>query len=57
MKTHFTNGENILVLADVCVTLLDLEHAHSGGGGPGIAGGLDIGVVLVNHRAAGIRNN
>ena len=57
MTKHFTNGENILVLADVCVTLLDLEHAHSGGGGSGVPGGLDVGVVLVDHRAAGIRNN
>ena len=54
MTPHFTNGENILVLADVCVTLLNLEYA---GVGPGEARGLDVGVVLVDQRDAGIRNN
>ena len=46
-----------LVLADVVVTLLDLEHAHPGGGGTGVAGRLDVGIVLVNHGAAGIGND
>ena len=46
-----------LVLADVGVTLLDLEHAHPGGGGTGVAGRLDVGIVLVNHGAAGIGND
>ena len=46
-----------LVLADVGVILLDLEHAHPGVGGTGVAGGLDVGVVLVNHGAAGIGND
>jgi len=46
-----------LVLAYVGVTLLDFEHAHPGGRGPGVTGGLDVGVVLVDHGAAGIGND
>ena len=47
----------VLVLADVAVTLLDVEHAHAGGGGGWVVGRLDVAVVLVNGRAARVGHN
>ena len=47
----------LLVLADVAVTLLDVEHAHAGGGGGRVVGRLDVAVVLVNGRAARVGHN
>ena len=48
---------DVLVLADVAVTLLDVEHAHAGGGGGRVVGRLDVAVVLVNGRAARVGHN
>ena len=57
IKYHSTSAYYVLVLADVAVTLLDVEHAHAGGGGGRVVGRLDVAVVLVNGRAARVGPN
>ena len=57
IKYHSKSAFYVLVLADVAVTLLDVEHAHAGGGGGWVVGRLDVAVVLVNGRAARVGHN